>query len=286
MIKNVKNSKIYIGKTSKEIEKRLKSHFINADKKINRRLYDSINFHGKEFFSIEKIDEAISNEEANEKEIYWISFYKSNSKEFGYNMTIGGDGGATFFGKGTMKGKTCYDKWLKEHGKEIADLKRIEINSKISKSNKNKKLGDENPAKRQEVKNKISNTLKERKSSSWHKIRPNWQINGDKPPIHYIGHSNKSKEKMSNARKGKSYDDFYGIEKSKIIKEKRKNSWSGKNNPLYKELIFTQELLQEIKTSKELKNVAKKYGFSYPTLLSKFRKKFNTTIKQYRNEKN
>ena len=89
---NSVNSKVYIGKTIKSLNTRFSRHLINADKKINRCLYDSINHYGKEAFKIELIEEC-SDEKLNEREIYWISMYKSNQKGFGYNMTDGGHGG-------------------------------------------------------------------------------------------------------------------------------------------------------------------------------------------------
>ena len=40
----------------------------------------------------EIIDYADTREEANNLEEYYISFYKSNNRNYGYNITAGGDG--------------------------------------------------------------------------------------------------------------------------------------------------------------------------------------------------
>lgn len=54
---------------------------------------NSIDKYGIENFDVDKIfDTAKDLEELNEKEIYWINFYKSNNPLYGYNETIGGEG--------------------------------------------------------------------------------------------------------------------------------------------------------------------------------------------------
>jgi predicted GIY-YIG superfamily endonuclease len=48
---NKRNGKFYFGKTF-DIQKRWKKHVFNATKKINRKLYDSMNSYGYDYFSI------------------------------------------------------------------------------------------------------------------------------------------------------------------------------------------------------------------------------------------
>ena len=144
---NTINLKVYVGKTIKSLNYRFGRHLINANKKINRHLYDSINHYGKESFKIELIEEC-ADELLNEREIYWISKYKSNQKEFGYNMTDGGDGGK-------MQPESIEKMKLKKTGRKTSD----ETKKKQSKSQIGKHVGDLNVAKRPEVKEKISKTL-------------------------------------------------------------------------------------------------------------------------------
>jgi group I intron endonuclease len=87
-IKNTVNSKIYIGKTTKTPEERLKKHFYNAKYGSVTYLYRAIRKYGESNFSISIIEETFDN--LNEREKYWIQ--KLNPE---YNMTIGGDGGDT-----------------------------------------------------------------------------------------------------------------------------------------------------------------------------------------------
>lgn len=95
-ITNLINNKVYIGKTIKSLEWRFKKHCYDARKNPNTKnhFHRALLFHGIENFKIEQIDSAKTKEELNEKEQYWINYYKA--KELGYNMTYGGDGGNTY----------------------------------------------------------------------------------------------------------------------------------------------------------------------------------------------
>lgn len=90
-ITNLVNNKSYIGQTTNTIEYRWKEHLncLNKPECVNRPLYRAIKKYGVQNFSIEEIEKCEENE-LNEKEIYWISFY--NTYEAGYNLTIGGEG--------------------------------------------------------------------------------------------------------------------------------------------------------------------------------------------------
>ena len=115
------SEKVYIGQTIRTIEKRWQEHLNarNDENKKSLHLYLAMNKYGVETFSIEKIDEASSQEELDEKEIYWISFY--NSIENGYNMAPGGVGTNIFKS----------EKVKEKHSKKMKDPKTKE---KISKS--------------------------------------------------------------------------------------------------------------------------------------------------------
>jgi len=97
VIINKLNGKYYYGKTF-NIKSRWIKHKVNATKKINRRLYDSMNCHGYDNFFIFKIseiecDKTLITKKLNELETYFISLTDAKNPNFGYNMTDGGDGG-------------------------------------------------------------------------------------------------------------------------------------------------------------------------------------------------
>ena len=97
-ITNTINNKVYIGQST-NIPQRWKAHrsrpFQKEERYEQNYLYRAIRKYGLENFSFEII-ELCKQEELNEKEKYWISYYQSNIENFGYNRTIGGDNAATF----------------------------------------------------------------------------------------------------------------------------------------------------------------------------------------------
>lgn len=82
------NNKIYIGQ-SKNIIKRVKS-YIGLYEKENRLVINAIRKYSKETIIFSVLD-LCSQEELNQKEIYYISLFKSNCKDNGYNLTEGGN---------------------------------------------------------------------------------------------------------------------------------------------------------------------------------------------------
>lgn len=82
-ITNDINDKVYIGMTTRSIECRWKEHLRHSSQLIDAAIQQL----GKEHFKIEIIEEC-SEEEVDDKEVYWIKFY--NSYEEGYNVTLGG----------------------------------------------------------------------------------------------------------------------------------------------------------------------------------------------------
>lgn len=84
------NNKIYIG-ISNNIYRRMLEH--NSDFRNNLPIENAIQKYGKitEFTILEEI-EPDNRELMREREKFWISTFNSNKKEFGYNISEGGDG--------------------------------------------------------------------------------------------------------------------------------------------------------------------------------------------------
>lgn len=107
LITNTLNGKVYVGKVEfpRTVEDRWEDHLSQGNTLRKKR---KANPH-KKFYAthiqnamvryengvwrVETIDIAYSKEEHNKKETYWIIFYKSYDRRFGYNLTFGGDGG-------------------------------------------------------------------------------------------------------------------------------------------------------------------------------------------------
>lgn len=96
-ITNNTNSKSYVGKTNKEVEKRFNEHLKSSEKGSKFILHSAIRKYGPDNFSIEILFQSTS-DLISEKEfttVYeplLIDQHKSYHKEYGYNMTRGGEG--------------------------------------------------------------------------------------------------------------------------------------------------------------------------------------------------
>ena len=270
-ITNIINNKIYIGKTTVSINKRLDVHRKNAKKRINRHLYDSMNKYGEDAFVIELIDSAETNELANEKEIFYINEYNSNNRDVGYNMTKGGDGGNT---GAYYYGKSPYDWWVEKYGKEEADKikKRVygDVSQKLKKYYRGMSWEERFGEKSEDVKEKISDT----------NVRK-----GIKPPVQYWTNSNHpmlnkhhseiTRKKLSKHRKDKTYEELFGIESATTLKENCRKNWTGEKNPNYvPDLNKTEqkkiiEYLINNKTIKECSNLIEKSEYKLRQFLRK-----------------
>lgn len=86
-ITNLINGKCYIGQTTqKSVKRRWNDHKRNVNQ---TPIQLAIQKNGQENFSFEVIDNALSIEELNKKEQYWIEHYDCISPK-GYNLTSGG----------------------------------------------------------------------------------------------------------------------------------------------------------------------------------------------------
>lgn len=83
--KNKINGKVYIGQTTKSLRnsrpntKAHKTYFHNA-----------LNKHGIENFDLIILERCQNQQELDERERYWIAYYNSTDKRYGYNIESGG----------------------------------------------------------------------------------------------------------------------------------------------------------------------------------------------------
>jgi group I intron endonuclease len=123
---NKLNGKIYIGQ-----DKNNNPYYFGSGKKLQRAIHK----YGKENFIKEILEECKNEDHMNEREIYWISFYKSQDRKFGYNISEGGKEGDRKIGQDIAKGG-IYNYWLGKYGKEEADKRKQLQIEKIIKHNK------------------------------------------------------------------------------------------------------------------------------------------------------
>lgn len=210
------NGKVYVGITCRKPEYRWnkgKGYY----KKSQGRIYNAIKKYGWETFDHKILYENLTKEEAEQKEIELISFYKSNNDKYGYNIANGGN----------------------HHGKHSEETK-----IKISNARKGKKpwnkdkhigIGKSNPfygkKHTEETKEKISNANKGRKMSQEQKekirktCQKTWKNKIEKGYVI----SEETRIKISNANKGR-ISSFKGCHHTEEAKEKIRQAHKGKKN--------------------------------------------------------
>jgi len=86
-VTNIFNGKVYIGQTIKSLNERMNEHF--RDKRTNY-FHNSLKSYGNDNFTWEVLVKC-NRENLDLSEEWYIRLYKSYKKEFGYNLTKGGD---------------------------------------------------------------------------------------------------------------------------------------------------------------------------------------------------
>lgn len=113
---NKVNGKVYIGQ-SVDVYTRKASHRHNCTKvgssAYNTYFHAALRKYGKDNFDFEIIEECPEHL-LNEREMYWIDYYKSYKSEIGYNMNLGGSD-RTCFKKSVYQIDTKTKEIVKEH---------------------------------------------------------------------------------------------------------------------------------------------------------------------------
>ena len=169
---NLINDKIYIGLTTKSLEHRISVHKKDS-KRHNTYFYQAIRKYGFENFKWEVVDTAITMEELEEKERYYIKLYGSfDNKEIGYNTQSGGNNLYEITKEqrkqrsDRAKGKNnpMYGTISPMRGKKFTEDHKKKISEAIKKADRPHMYGGTNPSARK-VKNidtgEIFNTMTE-----------------------------------------------------------------------------------------------------------------------------
>lgn len=89
IIRNIVNSKVYVGQTTVSIKLRFQNHLSAARHGKDYVIGKAIRKYGEDKFYVELLEECLK-EELNVREKYWISFFKATDNKYGYNLSIGG----------------------------------------------------------------------------------------------------------------------------------------------------------------------------------------------------
>jgi group I intron endonuclease len=203
-VKNKISGKVYIGQTIHTLEKRKDTH-LKSIETGKSKFYRALKSYGVENFQWEVIDTATTKEELNQKEKNYIIEY--NSIEDGYNMIEGGTGGyneyAVIANRKKRKGKTYEEIYS---SKEIIDNLKNNLRKNIIEHNKVYGFNSIDKEKQREIARKGAYKLVE---------------------MGYT-HSEETKKKISDAQKGISFEERFGVdgavEQKKLISQKTKEA--------------------------------------------------------------
>lgn len=96
--KNKINGKVYIGQTTKSLRKRVIQHLTNSrptTKAHKTYFHKALNKYGIENFHLIILERCQTKQELDEREKYWIAYYNSTNRKYGYNIESGGKNGAS-----------------------------------------------------------------------------------------------------------------------------------------------------------------------------------------------
>lgn len=211
LISPIDNEPFYVGKTIYSIQERLRSHvdktkskIANGKKLSKKEIYLKflINLNQIQNVKVELIEEC-EIEKINEREIFWISEYRTKFKL--KNLTDGGDGGLGYKHdsetikkisenrKGKHAGQEHYN-----YGRKIGNEKWFKL-SEISKSGKNPNIGK---PKSEATKLKISKANSGENNGMFGKSFKRTEEQKEK-----LSKSLKSSDKLKESRKSKEYRD-------------------------------------------------------------------------------
>ena len=146
-VTNLENGKLYIGYTSKPVLERWKAH-VNESRygRKRRALTRAISKYGEKSFSVEPIYQSLDQEDALEKEVYFISEFQTLTSQGGYNLTTGGTSGQHSEETKKKMGDARRGEKGSWYGKVGPNKGRVfskEVRSKMSEGHKGSKRSEE-----------------------------------------------------------------------------------------------------------------------------------------------
>lgn len=90
LVSNRVNAKVYVGQTKQTIDQRWKDHLRKAKRGSKSYFSNAIRLYGESAFTITILEQCLDKNLLNEAEKKWISTFNSNDRDYGYNLTSGG----------------------------------------------------------------------------------------------------------------------------------------------------------------------------------------------------
>jgi len=208
------NGKVYIGQTTKSLERRWKEH-VHASRTEDTLLYYAMRKHGIDYFEIDTIEICNSRESLNDREKHWIEHFLSFG-ENGYNATAGGQGCIGYQHSEEMKTYISEANkgrvFSEEHRKKLSEALKARMKNTPHSEESRKKMGDPSRGRKltEEHRAKLVEANKHRAPMSDEKrtaFKANMKtpeaIENRKVAMKGFKHSEETKQKMSEMRKGR-----------------------------------------------------------------------------------
>ena len=267
-ITNQINGKVYIGQTNlPSVQDRFDAHVKKANRHVNRYLYDAMNHYGIDNFSIEEIEHC-DKDKLDEREIFWISHYQSNNKDFGYNMTEGGGGGNTW--TNNPHKKETGDKIRAAH---IGKKRSAETLQRMSEARKGKYYIDIDIKRLIELieSGKTIDDICDEFGISYSTLMYRFR--------NLLGKRIRDFRTDKFENKSKTYTE----DTRKHLSEIRRERWIGDNNPNYKN-VDPEILYNMIEDERSTEEMTEYFNVSKPTLYAKIEQYFGKTLRKMRKE--
>lgn len=193
-IVNTNNEKCYIGK-SEDIGSRIRNHIrtLRGGYNKNKHLQNAYSHYDRGTFYVEILETLDQDEDINEREKYWIKQFNSSDREFGYNRTLGGDGGNGYV-------QCMTDEEIVEHNRKMSEIRTGKNNPLYGKHMYTNGIS---------IKYISDDEIDEYESNGWHPGAPDYvkeierEANlGEKNGFWGKKHSQETKEKISKSRSG------------------------------------------------------------------------------------
>jgi group I intron endonuclease len=277
--------KVYIGQTTKNLEKRIKGHVNESKKDKNRPFLSSINKYGVDNFVFEIIDFADNLNELNDKEIYWINFYNSVSPN-GYNVTGGGQGDKTI---GTKELSRIISEGLKNSEKWQKTKNSEEYKVKMKKFfigwNKGKKFSSEHKEKIWEKNKERVLDFNKSTSKKWIVVDKNnniIRITGKEEYFTNLGMDTgvvtRMSQSLNQGNNRKRYNGYYCFNDNNESNETILNIVSKLDNFYIKEYKIYNRITQEVKILKkdEVYSFCMTENYDYSSFLRMIKNQFKS----------
>ena len=154
---NIINNKVYIGMTSKTLLERFYGH-IKSSNNPKFRIHKAIHKHGAENFIVEELERTPTQEEANKREIFWISFFNSTDYLFGYNMSKGGQGSSI---KTSEEKRNKIKQKVQEHRDSLSPEQKKEMTKAANEKKKGRVESEESKERKSQAQKNRWNSMSE-----------------------------------------------------------------------------------------------------------------------------